>query len=326
MASEDSGGKPPRGSDRPPHPADPIRRHTPLPWEKPKALADDPDAQRRLDAILANPSYIPATEDSEFLGADLLRGPRLQIEYLKPELTLRRLGIEETIVVFGSTRIPEPAAAKRELEAIRKELATTRSPSRAQKRRLTAAERIVAKSRYYEVARAFGRLVASADWAAAGKRAVVMTGGGPGIMEAANRGAFEGDGESIGLNIDLPREQYPNPYLTPELSFRLRYFAIRKLHLVKRAKALVAFPGGYGTMDELFETLTLIQTRKIKPIPVVLVGEAFWRGAVDFGFLVDEGVIDPEDAELFWYAETADEIWDCVLRWYEEAGRPLAPR
>jgi len=312
------------GSDGPGEPADPIARKKPLPEERPKPAADDPDAGRRLRAILDGPSYIPATEDAAFLSSDLVRGARLEIEYLKPELTLHELGIEETIVVFGSTRIPEPGAAQRELEAVRAELAKSGSPDAILKQRLKSAERIAANSRYYDVARAFGRLVASADWNS-GKRAVIMTGGGPGLMEAANRGAYDAEGQSVGLNIDLPREQYPNPYVTPELCFRLHYFAIRKLHLVKRAKALVAFPGGYGTLDELFETLTLIQTRTITPIPVVLVGESFWRGAVDFGFLVDEGVIDPEDAELFWYAETADEIWDGILEWHKKAGTPLGP-
>jgi uncharacterized protein (TIGR00730 family) len=306
-------------------PADPIARREPLPWERPKPSIDDPEADARLAAILESPSYVPATEDAKFLSSDQLRGARLQIEYLKPELTLNRLGIEETIVVFGSTRIPEPAAALRRLEQVRKDFAKTAYPDSNLKRRLTAAERIVEKSRYYEVARAFGRIVAGANWNG-DKRAVIMTGGGPGIMEAANRGAFDGDGQSIGLNISLPREQYPNPYVTPELCFRLHYFSIRKLHLVKRARALVAFPGGYGTLDELFETLTLIQTRKIKPIPVVLVGRSFWRGAVDFDFLVDEGVIDPEDAELFWFAETAEEIWDGILRWHEVAAKPLVSR
>ena len=193
------------------------------------------------------------------------------------------------------------------------------------RRRVEIAERILEKSRYYDIAREFGRLVSAADWAATGSRAVIMTGGGPGIMEATNRGAFDVGAESIGLNIELPRGQFPNPYVTPGLCFNLDYFAIRKLHLVKRARALVAFPGGFGTMDELFETLTLAQTRKIKPIPVVLVGEEFWRGAVDFDFLVNEGVVDAEDIELFQFAESADEIWQAILRWHEAAGTPLIP-
>ena len=152
-----------------------------------------------------------------------------------------------------------------------------------------------------------------------------MTGGGPGIMEGANRGAFDVGAKSVGLNVSLPHEQFPNPYVTPELCFRFHYFALRKLHFLLRAKALVAFPGGYGTFDELFELLTLIQTRTIKPMPVVLVGEEFWRGAVDFDHLADEGVIDAEDRELFWFAETAQEIWDGILDWYQASGTPLRP-
>jgi hypothetical protein len=150
-----------------------------------------------------------------------------------------------------------------------------------------------------------------------------MTGGGPGIMEAANRGAFDVGAKSVGLNIALPHEQYPNPYITPDLCLRFHYFALRKLHFLHRAKALVAFPGGYGTLDEVFETLTLVQTRKIKPLPVVLVGREFWSQAVDFEFLVDEGVIDPEDKELFRFAETAEEAWDHITAWYECNGEPL---
>jgi hypothetical protein len=154
-------------------------------------------------------------------------------------------------------------------------------------------------------------------------RLVVMTGGGPGIMEAANRGAFDVGGKSVGLNISLPHEQYPNPYVTPDLCVRFHYFALRKLHFLLRTRALVAFPGGYGTLDELFETLTLVQTRKISPVPIVLVGESYWRRAVDVDFLVDEGVIAEEDRELFWYAETAQEIWSGILRWHEANGTPL---
>ena len=150
-----------------------------------------------------------------------------------------------------------------------------------------------------------------------------MTGGGPGIMEAANRGAYETGCRSIGLNITLPHEQYPNPFISPELSFQFHYFALRKMHFLLRAKALVAFPGGYGTLDELFEVLTLVQTRKIDPLPIILIGEDYWRSAINFDFLVDEGVVDPEDRELFWFAETAQEAWSGIQYWHEMCGSPL---
>jgi uncharacterized protein (TIGR00730 family) len=189
------------------------------------------------------------------------------------------------------------------------------------KQRLGVAERMLAKSHYYEVAREFGRLVGQASLD--GTPVMVMTGGGPGMMEAANRGACDVGAKSVGLNINLPHEQFPNPYITPGLCFRFHYFALRKLHFLLRAKALVAFPGGYGTIDELFEVLTLSQTRKIKPIPVVLVGESYWRRVIDVDFLVDEGVIDPEDRELFWFAETAEEAWSGILDWYKACGTPL---
>jgi uncharacterized protein (TIGR00730 family) len=187
------------------------------------------------------------------------------------------------------------------------------------------AERTLAKSHYYDVARELGRLVGRAGRGSDDPRVTLMTGGGPGLMEAANRGAFDVGAKSIGLNVSLPHEQYPNPYITPDLCFRFHYFAMRKLHFVMRACALVAFPGGYGTFDELFETLTLIQTRTIRPVPVVLVGERYWRRAFDGDFLADEGVIDAEDRDLFWYAETAEEIWRGILEWHEAAGRPLFP-
>ena len=192
-------------------------------------------------------------------------------------------------------------------------------------RRLAIAERVLAKSHYYEVAREFGRLVGRAGERGTQARMVVVTGGGPGVMEAANRGAYDVGAKSVGLNITLPHEQYPNPYVTPGLCFQFHYFALRKLHFLLRARALVAFPGGFGTFDELFETLTLVQTRKIKPVPVILVGEDYWRQAVDLEFLVAEGVIDPEDRELLWFAETAQEIWDGILHWYQLAGEPLFP-
>ena len=175
------------------------------------------------------------------------------------------------------------------------------------------------------MARRFGQIVGTAGEQAIGGRIMIMTGGGPGIMEAANRGAHDVGAESVGLNITLPREQYPNPYVTPELCFSFHYFAMRKLHFLMRARALVAFPGGYGTLDELFEVLSLAQTRKIAPVPVILIGESYWRRAFDPEFLVDEGVIEPEDRDLLWFAESAEDAWRDILDWYEAVGRPLIP-
>jgi uncharacterized protein (TIGR00730 family) len=306
-----------------PSPADPDRRQQPLPWHRPKSAAEDPDAPSRIRAILASPSYVLAEQDLAFLARDEARGVRLQIEFLKPETLLTEHAIRDTVVVYGSTRIAEPAAARRNVEALRQALET--DPRNAiLTRKLAVAERLLAKSRYYEIARELGRLVGSSgDNDGSSAKLAIMTGGGPGIMEAANRGAFEVGAKSVGLNINLPHEQYPNPYITPELCFRFHYFALRKMHFLLRAKALVAFPGGFGTIDELFEVLTLVQTRKIKPVPIVLVGEEYWRRVVDIGFLADEGVIDAEDRELFWFAESAHEIWTSILDWYEACGTPL---
>jgi uncharacterized protein (TIGR00730 family) len=303
-----------------PEPAHPQLRREPLPWHRPKPAEEDPDAPRRLQAILDSPSYRQADRDVAFLNQDETRGVRLQIDYYKPELLLRQHEVQHTVVVFGSTRIQEPAAAQRRVEQLNAALAAEPANASLQ-RRLAVAQRVLAKSHYYDVAREFGRLVGEAS--ARGSRVMLMTGGGPGLMEAANRGAFDVGAKSIGMNITLPHEQYPNPYITPDLCFRFHYFALRKLHFVMRACALVAFPGGYGTFDELFETLTLVQTRSIRPVPVVLVGERYWRQAFDVDFLVDEGVIDPEDRELFWYAESAEAIWRGILQWHEAAGQPL---
>jgi uncharacterized protein (TIGR00730 family) len=295
-------------------------RQEPLPWHKPKSPDDDPDAPERLKAILLSASYRLAEQDLAFFERDEARGLRLQVEYLKPELLLQERGIRDTVVVYGSTRIPEPAAAKRNVESLREAIeAAPGDPGLL--RQVAVAERLLAKSHYYEVAREFGQLVSRNSRADSLRpKLVIMTGGGPGIMEAANRGAFDVGADSVGLNIDLPHEQYPNPYITPGLCFRFHYFALRKMHLLQRAKALVAFPGGYGTFDELFEVLTLVQTRKIKPLPIVLVGKAYWRRAVDIDFLVEEGVIEAEDRELFWFAETAKEIWDGIQHWYDVCG------
>jgi uncharacterized protein (TIGR00730 family) len=310
---------------RTPIPPHPQQRREPLPWQQPKPIEEDPYAQKRIEAILKSPSYRQAEEDADFLNRGDTRGPRLQIDYLKAEILLEQHAIHNTIVVFGSTRIRESSAAQRNVDALR--AAQASDPSNAEiGHRLGIAERILAKSHYYDVAREFGRLVGKSGQGSEKYDLVVMTGGGPGIMEAANRGAYDVEARSIGLNIRLPHEQYPNPYITPDLCFCFHYFALRKLHFLLRAKALVAFPGGYGTFDELFETLTLVQTRTIKPVPVVLVGERYWRQAFNVDFMVDEGVIDPEDRDLFWFAETAQEIWDGILQWYEASGEPLFPR
>jgi uncharacterized protein (TIGR00730 family) len=271
---------------------------------------------------MSSASYRAATEDVEFLHSEEARAVRLQLDYLKPERLMAEHGIEKTIVVFGSTRILEPAAAQRKVDDIRARLAL--APDDEQLRTgLVIAQNIRKKSHYYETAREFSRLVARSCTGTGDPALVVMTGGGPGIMEAANRGADDIGAKTVGLNISLPHEQFPNPYLTPGLCFQFHYFAMRKLHFMLRARALVAFPGGYGTLDELFETLTLIQTRKIRPLPVVLVGRAFWQRVFDIDFMVQEGVIDAEDRELFWYAETAQEIWESLNTWYRQTGESL---
>ncbi len=308
-----------------PPPAHPARRRDPLPWHRPKSTAEDPEALARVRAIMASPSYRVASEDADFLRGVDARGLRLQMDYLKAELLLRQHEVARTIVVFGSTRICEPAEARRKVEELEAALAADTGNAEVA-RRLNVARRILAKSRLYDVARELGRIVGEANKAATGPKTLVMTGGGPGIMEAANRGAFDGGAQTIGLNISLPHEQFPNPYVTTDLCFQFHYFALRKLHFLQRARALVAFPGGYGTFDEMFEILTLIQTRKIKPIPIVLVGEDYWKRAVDFDFLVEEGVIDIEDRELFWFAESAQDIWRGIQDWErldrERQGQP----
>lgn len=305
-----------------PAPADTRQRKEPLPWQEPKSSREGPEGPDDLKAVLNSASYRPAIEDADFLNGSDARGVRIQLDYLKPERVLGQHGVRHTIVVFGSTRIVESSAAKMKVEQLRDALAGEPKNEDLQ-RRLSASERILEKSRYYDVAREFARLVADAGGGPKDPRLVVLTGGGPGIMEAANRGAHDAGAKSVGLNITLPYEQFPNRYITPELCFQFHYFALRKMHFMLRAKALVAFPGGFGTFDELFETLTLIQTRKIDPLPIVLVGEEYWRKVIDFDYLVDEGVIDLEDRDLFWYAETADAIWQGLANWYEKRGVSL---
>lgn len=317
------GSAAPLRSDPVPTPPHPVAREQPLPGVSPEpAVPSDPVASATLGAVLRSPTYRQADQDLDFLARDDLRGVRLQLDYQKAEAVLMDEGVAHTIVVFGSTRIPEPAAARLRVQAC--EAALRQQPGHDGRLwDLRVARRILEKSSYYDQARAFGRIAGAAGHTASGGRLVITTGGGPGIMEAANRGAYDAGVPTAGLNITLPFEQYPNPYITPELCVRFHYFATRKMHLLMRARALVAFPGGFGTMDELFEVLTLAQTRKIRPVPVVLVGEAFWRRVFDVDFLVEEGVIDPEDRDLFWFAETAQEAWDGILRWYDAAGEPL---
>jgi uncharacterized protein (TIGR00730 family) len=305
----------------PPHPE--LRRE-PLPACQPKTYEEDPGAPVRVQALLAAPSYRRADQDVDFLQRDEAHGLRLQLDYLKPELLLTGQGVTYTVVVFGSTRIREPLVAQQRVERLVQALQAD-PENRELQRRLAVARRILDNSRYYNDAQEFGRLVAESGIGSLDNRLVVMTGGGPGIMEAANRGAFEAGAKSIGLNIDLPLQQYPNPYISPELCIRFRYFALRKMHFLQRARALVAFPGGFGTLDELFETLTLIQTRTIRPVPVVLIGRRYWERAVDFDFLLDEGAIDSEDRDIFWFAESAREAWQGIIDWYEQAGEALIP-
>jgi hypothetical protein len=261
-------------------------------------------------------SYLLPVEDSEFLLRDELRGIRFALEYSKAELLLREWGIRSTVIVFGSARTPSPEQA----EAM---LAAARTPEE-----LEAAERRARFTRFYAQARAFGRLVSERGGALqdnGGLRDnVIATGGGPGIMEAANRGAREAGAPTIGFNITLPLEQEPNHYTTPDLTFRFHYFAMRKMHLAMRANALTAFPGGFGTLDELFEILTLIQTRKAPPVPVVLFGRDYWRKVINFQALVEHEVIDPADLRLFDIVDDAEEAWEVLVRRGLQAHTPPA--
>jgi uncharacterized protein (TIGR00730 family) len=253
-----------------------------------------------------SPAYKLAFQDPEFLLREDLRPVRFQLELLKPELLLNEARIGSTMVFYGSARIPSPETADALVEA------ATNDEQRA------IAERLKAKSRYYEVARELARLASRCELDDEGNRhLVVCSGGGPSIMEAANRGAWEEGQETIGLNIVLPHEQLPNPYVTPDLSFQFHYFALRKMHFLLRARAVAVFPGGFGTFDEMFELLTLIQTGKVRPLPILLFGRDFWTRMVNFEGLVEEGVIAPHDLDLIHWCEEADEAWQFICRFYE---------
>jgi uncharacterized protein (TIGR00730 family) len=275
-----------------------------------------------LEALLESTSYLPAERDADFLRLEATRGVRLQIDYQKAELLLLKHGVQHTIVVFGGTRVLEPRAARRKLAALERRRGVASRDARLRKE-AAVARRILDNGRYYEMAREFGRIVGRCGRGPGDCRIMLVTGGGPGIMEAANRGAHDVGAKSAGLNIALPDEQKPNRYITPELCFRFHYFSTRKLHFLLRARALVAFPGGYGTLDEIFETLNLVRSRTIDPVPVVLVGEEYWRRVFDADFLVDEGMIDPGDDALFGYAESAEQAWRAILDWHVANGTPL---
>ncbi len=261
-------------------------------------------------------AYRIAYKDIDFLNQEELRPVRLQLELLKPEMTFRQHHINSTIVVFGATRIVERPEALRRVAEIEDRL-KAKPKSVALKNELTIAKRVLAKSRYYDEAREFARLVAEDTQKKKGKQDyVIVTGGGPGIMEAANRGAFDVNAKSIGLNITLRMEQEPNPYITPELCLQFHYFALRKMHFLLRAKALVAFPGGFGTLDEVFEALTLVQTRKVQSLPIVLFGSEYWKRLIDWDYLVSEGTIDADDLKLFVYADRARDAWDYIKYYF----------
>jgi uncharacterized protein (TIGR00730 family) len=267
------------------------------------------------EAILKSPSYRLAEYDVDFLKRKENRPLRMQLELLKTETLLRDHQIDSTVVIYGGTQIVQ----REQAEAVLREakLNAERSPDNPRLRRtVERAERILAKSRFYDEAREFSRIVSSFQPADGQRKLVVMTGGGPGVMEAANRGAFEIGAESVGLNIDLPHEQEPNPYITPDLCFQFHYFAMRKFHFVLRAAALVVFPGGYGTLDELFDTLCLRQTRRMQQIPIILYGRDYWDSVINFKRLADEGVVDDEDLKLINYAESPQEAWQIIANFH----------
>lgn len=268
------------------------------------------------------PACTIAYEDTDFLQSDEARSVRLHLDYLKAEIEMMKQGIKHTIVVFGSTRIVQSNIALDRLKKIEKKLESEpHSPKLLEA--LKHAESMVRKSIYYDEARRFGQIAGKEGNGSRHPAVTIMTGGGPGIMEAANRGAVDADAKSIGLNIQLPFEQSPNPYITPELCFVFHYFAIRKLHFLNRSKAFVFFPGGFGTLDELFEVLTLIQTKKSKPMPVVLIDKIYWQKAINLDFLIEEGVISRTDTDIIIYADNAQDAWDAIVAWHAKNKTPL---
>lgn len=262
------------------------------------------------------PNFRLAFADADFLLARETRGIRLQLELLKADLILREHDINSTAVIFGSARLLSQEDADKNLLKAQNALAQNPQDTKLVQA-VKHAQHLVQNAHYYEEAREIGRIIGEYERRTPpNKKIFVCTGGGPGIMEAANRGAFESNSPNIGLNIVLPHEQSHNPYITPELCFRFHYFATRKMHFVMRAKVLIAFPGGFGTLDELFEILTLTQTQKTRPVPVLLYGTEFWKKLIDFNVLVEAGTISPEDINLFRYVDTPEETWIAIKEWY----------
>ncbi len=272
-----------------------VNHHTPL-----RTSVQDIDAARHtpITPQTESPAYRLALTDEDFLYSSDMRGVRLQLEFMKPELKLKELGINSTIVLFGGARIPAPGE----------------EPHSAVTEK--ARERLKANSRYYEEARRFAQYAARTSESLDYKEYVVVTGGGPGVMEAGNRGAVEMGAPTIGLNVVLPHEQAPNLYITPELCFNFHYFAVRKIHFLMRAKAVAIFPGGFGTLDEFFETLTLIQTQRMDRVPMLLFGKSFWDRALNLEVLEEEGTISPGDSKLFTTVDTAEQGWNVIREFY----------
>jgi uncharacterized protein (TIGR00730 family) len=269
-----------------------------------KLFRDARTDRQAADAIPQTPqtqsgSYSLAFSDEDFLCRDELRAVRLQLELLKPQMLLDEAGVESTIVLFGGARVPRPS----EVEG----------------------SKLAHMAHFYEETRAFAKAMTERSMASGGRENVIVTGGGPGVMEAGNRGALDAGGRSVGLSIVLPFEQAPNAYVTPELSFNFHYFAVRKMHFLLRANAICVFPGGFGTMDELFETLTLIQTGRMEQVPVLLFGRDFWEEVINFEALVRAGTISAEDLDLFRFVESADEAVDLLDRWEPRGKRNKVP-
>ena len=295
---------------------------------RPKACSILPDTTlgddvalvaENMEAILSSPSYSLAQDDRHLLDKSEMRGVRMLLELGKPELAFQADSITSTVIVFGGTQIVERGAAERRVSEARRALAVAKAAGPASSvpphlaRELKRAEQLLSYCRYYDAAREFARLVSIDNQCDDQRDYVIITGGGPGIMEAANRGAFDVGCKSIGLNIKLPSEQQPNPFITPELCFQFKYFALRKFHFILRAAAVVLFPGGFGTLDEMFETLTLRQTHRMQPVPIILFGRDYWSKVINFQFLADSGVISDDHLKLFTYAETPQEAWEQIV-------------